>query len=189
MKVVTILGSPKTKGKTAKALDMFENSLTLQGHEIERIHVSNHNIKGCIGCYACMANNDGPGCIIKDDAISIFQKMISADAIVYASPIYCYDFTSQFKTLLDRHYCLTINFGAPTSTSSIAGKKTALLITCMGHEEGNADLAKEIFRRSIENVLKCNLIGEYVIPLSESPDFDDRAKETTERMVKEMFEI
>lgn len=187
MKIVTILGSPKQKGKTANVLDMFEERLTLQGHEIERIQVSNHNIRGCIGCYSCMANNDGPGCIIQDDAISIFQRMISADVIVYASPIYCYDFTSQFKTLLDRHFCLTINFGAPNHTSSIAGKKTVLLITCMGPEEGNADLAQEIFNRSMGNVMKCNIVGKHVLSLSESPDFNDRARETAEKMVMEIL--
>lgn len=187
MKVVTILGSPKPKGKTAHVLDIFEKSLIIKGYEVKRFQISNHNIKGCMGCFSCMANNDGPGCVIKDDAISIFQEMISADAIIYASPIYCYDFTSQFKTLLDRHFCLSINFGYPNNTSSIAGKKTALLLTCMGTEEKNADIAKEIFDRSMKNVLKCNIVGEYVVSLSEFPDFNDRARKTAEKMVNEIL--
>lgn len=187
MKIMTISGSPKRNGKTAKALDMLEENLISQGHEVERIQLSDHNIKGCIGCYACMANNDGPGCILKDDAILIFERIISADAIVYASPIYCYDFTSQFKTFIDRHFCITINFGAPNHTSSIAGKNVALLITCMGSEEGNADLAMEIFDRSMIKVLKCNIVGKYTIPLSEAPDFDDRARKTAEKIAEDII--
>ncbi|WP_459481427.1 NAD(P)H-dependent oxidoreductase [Clostridium saccharoperbutylacetonicum] len=188
MKVITILGSPKRHGKTAKALDMFEENLISQGHEVERVQLSEHIIKGCVGCYACMANNDGPGCILKDDAVLIFKRIISADAVVYASPIYCYDFTSQLKTFIDRHYCLTINFGSPNHTSSIEGKKVALLITCMGREEGNADLAEEIFDRSMRNVLKCNLVGKYTIPLSEAPDFNDRAKKVADKLAKDIIQ-
>jgi NADPH-dependent FMN reductase. len=113
--------------------------------------------------------------------------MILADAIVYASPIYCHDFTSQFKTFLDRHWCLTQNYGTPYASSNIAGKKVALLITCMGTAEQNADLAEEIFDRSMKGVLRCNIIGKYVVPLSESPDFMDRAKETGDKFLKDIL--
>lgn len=186
MKVLTISGSPRKNGKTAKALDMLEGNLIFQGHEVERIQLSTHNIKGCIGCYSCMANNDGPSCILKDDAKSIFERMISADAIVYASPIYFFDFISQFKTLLDRHYCLTVDFGSPNQTSLIAAKNVALLITCMGPEEGNADLVQHIFDRSMDGVLKCNIVGKYILPLSEAPDFNCRAKEAADKLAKEI---
>ncbi len=49
MKVITILGSPKRYGKAAKALDMFEENLISQGHEVERVQLSEHIIKGCVG--------------------------------------------------------------------------------------------------------------------------------------------
>lgn len=55
----------------------------------------------------------------------------------------------------------------------------------MGSEEGNADLAKEIFDRSMRNVLKCNLIGKYTIPF-EAPDFNDRAKEVANKLTKDI---
>jgi multimeric flavodoxin WrbA len=188
MKVLTILGSPQKNGQTAKTLDMLEGNLISQGHEVERIRICDHNIKGCIGCHACMGINDRPGCIQKDDAIAIFERMITADAIVYASPIYCYDFTSQFKTLIDRHWCLTINFGSPGATSSIAGKRVALLITCGGNEADNADLAKEIFDRSIKNGMKCNIVGKYTIQYSGAPDFEERARRTAEEIARDLIE-
>lgn len=56
MKVVTILGIPKSKGKTAHVIDIFERSLIIKGHEVKRFQISNHNIKGCIGCFSCMVN-------------------------------------------------------------------------------------------------------------------------------------
>lgn len=187
MKVITILGSPKKKGKTAQALDLFETNFRAKGHEVERIILVAYQMKGCVGCYSCMNKNDAPNCVLKDDAVSIFEKIILADVVVYASPIYCFDFTSQFKTFVDRHWCLTQNFGTPYASSNIEGKKVALLITCMGTAEENADLAQEIFDRSMKGVLKCSIVGKYVIPLSETPDFKDRAKTIIEQLEKDIL--
>jgi multimeric flavodoxin WrbA len=187
MKVITILGSPRKKGKTAQTLDLLEDNLIAQGHEVERIHLTDHQIKGCLGYHSCMKKNDVPGCVLKDDAVPIFEKIILADVIVYASPIYCFDFTSQFKTFLDRHWCLTQNFGTPYASSNIVSKRVALLITCMGMAEQNADLAQEIFERSMRGVLGCNIIGKYVVPLSEAPDFKDRAKEIADKLLEDIM--
>lgn len=186
MKVLTILGSPRKNGKTGEVLDIFEKKLILHGHEIERIHIVDHTIKACIGCCACMAKNDEVGCILKDDVRSIFEQMILADAVIYASPIYWFDFTSQFKTLLDRHFCLTKNFGSSNSSSMIAGKKVALLLTCMGATDNNADLAQNIFDRSMDGILKCDVVGKYIIPYSSAPDFNKRAKEIADKLAKEI---
>ncbi|MCC5466703.1 flavodoxin family protein [Pelosinus baikalensis] len=184
MKVVTLLGSPKKNGKTAEALSMFEENILSKGHEVERIHLTDYTIKGCVGCLACMQKQDELGCALKDDAVSIFERMISADAIVYASPIYAFDFTSQIKSLIDRHLCLTIDYGSPNQTSFIDGKRVALLVTCGGPTEGNADLVQVIFDRSMMGVLKCNSVGKYIISLSSEPDFNDRAKEVTDKLAR-----
>lgn len=186
MKITTILGSPKEKGKTSQALTMLEDKLTALGHEAERIWICRYTIRGCIGCYACMANNDEPSCVQKDDAVSLFQRLVNSDAIVYAVPIYFFDFTAQFKAFLDRHYCLTVDFGTPAASSMLAGKKIALLITCMGLEEGNADLAQVIFDRSMNGILKCNVVGKHVIALSEAADFATRADAAAYKLIREI---
>lgn len=52
-------------------------------------------------------------CIIKDDAISITEKMLKANVIAFASPIYYYSISGQLKTLLDRSnalYCSEYKF-------------------------------------------------------------------------------
>jgi multimeric flavodoxin WrbA len=186
MKVVTLLGSPNKNGKTGEALGMFEENLISKGHEVERIHLTDYTINGCVGCYACMQKKDELICALKDDAKAIFERMISADIIVYASPIYVFDFTSQMKALIDRHLCLTIDYGSPNQSSFINGKSVALLVTCAGSAEENADLVQMIFDRSMTSVLKCNVIGKYIIPLSEFPDFNDRAKEITVKLAKDI---
>jgi len=52
MKITTVMGSPKRHGKTGTALEFLEKKLLLQGHEIDRINVTDYHINGCLGCYA-----------------------------------------------------------------------------------------------------------------------------------------
>ena len=84
------------KENTAKVLSMFEDKVE-KNHEVERINITQYKVGGCLGCYKCKEKKSEPGCVQKDDALTIFEKMIQADAIVYASPLYCWSFTSQIK--------------------------------------------------------------------------------------------
>ena len=88
MKILTILGSPQKAGKTAAALKFAEEKIATQGHEIIRVNAAEKQISGCRGCYACMQVQDAPGCVFQDDMNDVYSKMISADAIIIASPIY-----------------------------------------------------------------------------------------------------
>jgi multimeric flavodoxin WrbA len=55
--------------------------------------------------------SDRPGCVQKDDAFSVFERMMAADALIYSSPLYCWDFPAQMKALIDRHFCLVTGYG------------------------------------------------------------------------------
>lgn len=166
------MGSPKKHGKTAAALEFFEKQLLSQGHEIDRINITEYHINGCLGCYACMQNQDTTGCVQKDDTEQVLMRIISADAVVYASPLYSFGLTAQMKPLVDRSFCLS-------NTALLDGKRVALLITCAGPEEGNADLVKEFFHRGFDGenkgVFHTKLIGEFIVPFSDASDFSDRA--------------
>jgi multimeric flavodoxin WrbA len=148
MNILTILGSPRRKGNTAGALDMVEHELTAAyGHLVERLILATVNVNGCMGCQACQKVADRPGCVQKDDAVSVFERMIAADALIYGSPLYCWDFTAQMKALIDRHFCLVTGYGTARHHSLIAGKPTALLVTCAGPVKGNADVIQTVFDR------------------------------------------
>ena len=53
----------------------------------------------CRACYAC---RDTGVCAIKDDMAEVLQKMIDADVLVLASPVYFYSIDAQLKALIDR---------------------------------------------------------------------------------------
>lgn len=168
MKILTILGSPKKNGNTATVLDMFDEKVG-GNHEVERIHITDYKVGGCLGCYKCMEKKDEPGCVQKDDALTIFDKMMQADALVYASPLYCWGFTSQLKPLIDRHFCLVSGYGTADHDSLIAGKPAALLLTCGGPIEGNCDPVQGVFA-GITNFTRLKAKGNFILPGCTAPD-------------------
>ena len=120
MKNVLILsGSPRVKGNSNILCDAFMRGAEEAGNRVEKVQVSKLNLTGCLGCNACKKN--GGECIQKDDMIIVKEKMICADVIVLASPIYFYSMTSQLKTLLDRCYAFM---------DELAGKEFYYIISC-----------------------------------------------------------
>lgn len=64
------------------------------------IFIRDKKIGYCTACYYCRDN--GKGCAIKDDMAEILDKMLAADVIVMASPVYFYSIDAQMKTVIDR---------------------------------------------------------------------------------------
>jgi multimeric flavodoxin WrbA len=172
MKILTILGSPRKHGNTATVFIKFENLIS-KLHEVERMNLTDYSVNGCLGCNKCMEFQDECGCIQKDNAESIFCKMMDSDLIIYATPLYVWDFSSQMKTLIDRQYCLVKWNGSEFTNHLLEGKKSALLVTCAGSEEENADLIKIIYSRAMEYA-KISVIGKYVVPYSGLPGQIDK---------------
>jgi multimeric flavodoxin WrbA len=189
MKIVTILGSPRKKGNTANILEKFEEIVASKGHDIDRINITSYKLKGCLACDKCLAIVDEPGCIQKDDMLSLYDRMIAADVIVYATPLYWWGFTAQLKTLIDRQYCLFKNYDTPDYKSFLKGKREALLVTCADSIENNADLIPIMFQRRTEYT-GSEVIGKYIVPLCTTPDaIGEIANETAEEMAKDVLGI
>lgn len=161
MKILTFCGSPRRRGNTSTVLSAFEH-MAGKTNSIERVDIVAHNIKGCIGCDNCQKDYSNPACIQKDDLNNLLHKILKSDLVVYASPVYVWDFPAQMKTLIDRHYCL-LKWKNGTEKSLVENKKTMLLTTCGGDAENNADLIRLIFEREMK-YLHCQLVGEFVVP-------------------------
>jgi multimeric flavodoxin WrbA len=187
MKIITIFGSPRKKGNTAKVLSMFEGNVERM-HEVERINIAQYKVGGCLGCLKCQERKGEPGCAQNDDALTIFDKMIQADAIVYASPLYCWSFTSQIKPLIDRHFCLVTGYGTPDHNSLIGGKPAALLVTCAGPIEGNCDAIQGIFS-GFSDYTKLMAKGNFILPFCTTPDaIGDKGAELAENLARAITE-
>ncbi|MGN0537133.1 MAG: flavodoxin family protein [Acutalibacteraceae bacterium] len=98
-KVLILSGSPRKCGNSDILCDEFMKGVKESGNEVEKIRVAEKKIGYCRACYAC---RDTGVCVVKDDMSEILQKMIDADVIVLASPVYFYSVNAQLKTLIDR---------------------------------------------------------------------------------------
>ena len=98
-KVLILSGSPRKNGNSDLLCDEFMKGALENGNEAQKIRVAEKNIGFCRACYACKETGV---CAIKDDMAEVLQKMIDADVIVLASPVYFYSVDAQLKALIDR---------------------------------------------------------------------------------------
>ena len=99
MKVLGIMGSPRMKGNTDLLLDEALKGAESQGAEVEKILVDKLQIAPCKEYYACL--RDGK-CVIKDDMDGIYDKLLAADAVIIASPMFFYNVSAQLMLLISR---------------------------------------------------------------------------------------
>ena len=99
-KVIVLSASPRKGGNSDLLCDQFIAGAKAVGHDVQKVFVSDENIKYCNGCGVCY--NGSKPCPQKDDMASILESMIRADVIVMATPVYFYTMNAQMKTLIDR---------------------------------------------------------------------------------------
>ena len=185
MKIMTILGSPKTEGNTAGALAMLERELG-EGHEIDRVNLPELEVSGCQGCYACQANPDEASCVIRDGATDVLKRIVKADAVVYAAPLYMWGLPAKMHALLERHLSLVTGYMSPDYKSLLEGKRTAYLMTCAGPVEDNTELVQGVFDK-MSGYAKAALVGKYIIPGTTTPDeIGGKAGETVKKMAADL---
>lgn len=98
-KVIVISTSLRTGSNSDMLADQFINGALQAGHEVEKISLISKDIHFCRGCLACQKLGK---CVIQDDVDSIMQKVLHADVIVWATPIYYFEMSGQMKVLIDR---------------------------------------------------------------------------------------
>lgn len=97
--ILVISASPRKGGNSETLADAFISGAKEAGNDVEKICLYDQTIGFCKGCLACQKTHR---CVIHDDADMIAQKMLTADVIVFATPIYYYEMCGQMKTMLDR---------------------------------------------------------------------------------------
>jgi multimeric flavodoxin WrbA len=101
-KIVIISASPRKGGNSDLLCDQFLRGAQEAGHQAEKIVLREKKIGYCTACDAFQKNNGR--CVQQDDMAGILEKMIAADVIVMATPVYFYTMNAQMKTLIDRCY-------------------------------------------------------------------------------------
>jgi len=98
-KVLVLSASPRKGGNSDLLCDQFLLGAKEAGKQTEKIFLRDKEIGYCTGCESCYISHK---CVQKDDMAEILEKMIAADVIVMATPVYFYTMDAQIKTLIDR---------------------------------------------------------------------------------------
>ncbi len=100
MKNVIVISTSLRQGSNSDMLaEKFAQGAIAAGNNVEKISLSGKNIQFCKGCLACQKLGH---CVIKDDVNDIMAKVLKADVICWATPVYYYEMSGQMKTLIDR---------------------------------------------------------------------------------------
>lgn len=105
MKVLGIMGSPRIKGNTDLLLDEVLRGAESQQAEVEKIIVDKMKITPCREYYGCLKDGN---CVMRDDMDVIIPRLLEADGIIVASPMFFYGITAQLKALIDRCQALWV---------------------------------------------------------------------------------
>jgi multimeric flavodoxin WrbA len=96
-------GSPRKKGNSNTLAARAADAAREAGAQVETVYLHGLKISPCNGCDACVKTGV---CTVKDDMQALYPKILSADALLLASPIYWYTFTGQLKICIDRWYSI-----------------------------------------------------------------------------------
>jgi NAD(P)H-dependent FMN reductase len=133
MYIVAFNGSPRRKGNTTLLLHEFMRGAQEAGADTEELIAEELQLKYCRGCLRC---NVLKRCsITADDWGAVSQKIVRADVLVFASPIYFHHLTASLKKVIDRfrsfiHVQITENGLRHTPWQQ--WKKQFVLLLCLG---------------------------------------------------------
>ena len=99
-KILIISSSPRKGGNSDLLCEQFMSGAKEVKNDVEKIFLKDKKINYCTGCGYCF--NQKEGCSQKDDMEEVLGKMINADVIVMATPVYFYTMCGQMKTFIDR---------------------------------------------------------------------------------------
>jgi len=99
LSVLGIACSPRRNGNTTRLLIEAMDLAKAEGHATELVYLSNLKINPCQGCGAC---SDEGICVIKDDIPKLQEKLIHADRLIIAAPIFMMSLNAQTKIIIDR---------------------------------------------------------------------------------------
>ncbi|NYT16526.1 MAG: flavodoxin family protein [Methanomicrobiales archaeon] len=98
--VLAFAGSPRRHGNSETLLDWVLDAMRREPDvEVEKIVLVDADVNPCRGCNACEQLNR---CIQRDGMDYLHDRIIDADVIILAAPIFCMGICSQAKALIDR---------------------------------------------------------------------------------------
>lgn len=127
-KVLILSGSPRQNGNSDLLCQQLARGAIAAGNSVETIRIAEKKVAPCKACYFCKDHNGK--CVFDDDQAEILQKMIDADVLVLASPVYFYSINAQLKAVIDRTVARWLE---------VKNKRFCYVVTCADEEIAAAE--------------------------------------------------
>ncbi len=100
--LLAISSSPRRNGNSELLLQSFNEGVQDGGGKVNSLRISELQFSPCKACDRCATSGE---CILQDDMQSIYPLIVSAGAMVLATPIYFGSLSAQLKMFIDRFQC------------------------------------------------------------------------------------
>ena len=104
-KILAIYGSPRRKGNTATLMDRAVEGALDGGGQVEKLVLRDLKMSPCLEIYGCLQAGE---CAIKDDFQMVRDKILQAQGLILASPVFFYSVSAHTKMLMDRFQSLWV---------------------------------------------------------------------------------
>lgn len=139
--VLGLAGSPRSQGNTDTLLDRALEGAANQGASVTRVSLSRLRLAPCRGCERCFETGR---CIVQDDYQELYDRLVSVERVILASPIYFTGLTAQTKAMIDRCQCLWARryvLRAPLPATPSGLPRLGALISTAGDKRTSFDCA------------------------------------------------
>jgi hypothetical protein len=188
MKILAFNASPrKSQGTTDILMSAFIDGAKRAGAEVEKHHVVDLEIKGCLGCFTCWWKTPGK-CVHRDDMDWILPKISDADILLLGTPVYGRNVTNYMQRLLERTFSFSlpemqiINEETTHPPRTRKFPRLVLCATCGFPDVSNFNHVRALYPTAVHILLPASQIlfsnsgREYL------SDFLDAAKLTGQKM-------
>jgi multimeric flavodoxin WrbA len=129
VKVLGISTSPRLNANSDLLLRQALAGAESAGAETEYISLRDLNIAPCIECNSCYKNG---ACVVEDDYQMVSSKMLEADRLIFATPIFFMSVCAQAKALIDRCQCLWAHKYVLEQPLITAGRDRRAMVIAVG---------------------------------------------------------
>jgi NAD(P)H-dependent FMN reductase len=150
--ILVIQGGGRPNGNTAQLVESFSRGAKDAGHLVEIVSLSKYTVNGCLGCNACRY---GKPCVQKDSFNDLVPKILAADLLAFASPLYFWTISSKLKAFIERFYCIAEEDAAPPlgRYEKYSEKDCALLMTSADEFFWTFEQAVSYYRFTLVNYI------------------------------------
>lgn len=177
-KFIAINGSPRRNGNTAQLLNEAIRGAADAGAETELVNLYALNFKGCTSCFYCKLKSRPHGtCAMKDDLTPVLEKLKTADAVVFGTPIYFMNLSAGMLAFIERFFFSNYIYSAEIPTVFPKKLPSAYFYTMNMTEQHFAQLGMAekvgVYERTAKNILQ---VAPKILHAFNTVQFNDYSK-------------